>query len=273
MSFSALLPSTGYSGWVYLQRTADSQMSRLSADAAFRREEAHFREKIAGIDTAEELVADRQLLKVALGAFGLGADLPNVYFIRKVLEDGTLSVDALSTKLADKTYASLSSEFGFGDFATPRTKLSDFADGLIEKYRARRFEEAVGEQDESLRLALNADRELTALAKKSNSVDSKWYAILGNTALRKVFETAFSLPTSFGSIDLDQQLSVMKQKAEDLLGSEDPASLADESSREALIRRFLVMDETASLRQAQSQSGAVQLLSQTVSFLRDLRDN
>lgn len=270
MSFSALLPSGGFLGWTYLQRTSEAQIARLATSAEMARDEAHFRERIGSIDSAEELVADRQLLKVALGAFGLSGDLPNKYFVQKVLEDGTLSADALSTKLADKTYAALSAEFGFGDYATPRTKLSDFADRIIAKYRQRSFEEAVGEQDETLRLALNADRELAALAKKSSSVDTKWYSILGNAALREVFETAFGLPDSFGSIDLDQQVSVMKSKADNLLGSDDPAALADAETREGLIKRFLVQSEIAAFRTTQSQSGALQMLSQTVSFLRDL---
>lgn len=270
MSFSALLPTGGFLGWSYLQRTSDAQIARLANSAEVSRDEAHFRENIGSINSAEELVADRQLLKVALGAFGLSDDLPNKYFVQKVLEEGTLSTDALASKLADKTYAALSAEFGFGDYSTPRTKLSDFADRIIEKYRQHSFEEAVGEQDEDLRLSLNADRELAALAEKSSSADTKWYSILGSSALRTVFETAFGLPDSFGSIDLDQQVSVMKTKAESLLGSDDPAALADANTRETLIKRFLVQSEIAAFRSTQSQSGALQMLSQTASFLRDL---
>lgn len=270
MSFSALLPATGFLGWSYLQRTSQAQIDRLAKSAEVTRDEAHFREKIGSIDTAEELVADRQLLKVALGAFGLSDDLPNKYFVQKVLEEGTLSTDALSTKLADKTYAEMSAAFGFGDYSTPRTKLSDFADGIIQKYRQLSFEEAVGEQDADLRLALNADRALQTLAAKSSSADTKWFSILGNTALRTVFETAFGLPESFGSIDLDQQVSVMKTKAESLLGSDDPAALADDDTRETLVKRFLVQSEIASIRASQTQSGALQMLSQTAGFLRGL---
>lgn len=272
MSFTALIPSGGFLGWAYLKRTADAQIARLAGTAEMRRDEAHFRERIGTIDTAAELVADRQLLKVALGAFGLGDDIGNRYFVQKVLEDGTLSGTALATRLADKTYASLSAEFGFGDYATPRTKLSDFADRIIERYRTRSFEESVGAQDETLRLALNADRELSGIAAKSNSVDTKWYSILGSPALRKVFETAFGLPQSFGSIHLDQQVSVMKDKAEALLGDSDPATLADAGMRDLLVRRFLVRSEIEAMKSAQLQSGALQMLTQTAGFLRGLRD-
>lgn len=271
MSFVAILPSTGLLGWTYLRRSSEAQIARLAQTAEVQRDEAHFRERIGSIDTAEELVADRQLLKVALGAFGLGDDLNNRYFVQKVLEDGTLSTDALSTKLADKTYADLAGEFGFGDFDVPRTRLSDFADRIIERYRARSFEIAVGEQDDDLRLALNADRELEVLAAKSSSESTKWYSILGNEALRTVFETAFGLPASFGSIDLDQQVSVMKDRADRLFGSSDPAMFSESAAREKLVQRFLVQSEIAAIQSNRLQSGALQMLTQTVDFLRGLR--
>ena len=39
--------------------------------------------------SAADLVADRRLLKVALGAFGLEGEIDKKAFIRKVLEEGT----------------------------------------------------------------------------------------------------------------------------------------------------------------------------------------
>ena len=50
---------------------------------------------------------------VALGAFGLQDDLPNRFFIQKVLEGGTLSTDSLANKLSDPRYAALAKAFGF----------------------------------------------------------------------------------------------------------------------------------------------------------------
>jgi hypothetical protein len=58
----------------------------------------------------------------------------------------------------------MSAAFGFGDFKTPRSKDSAFADTILTQWRDRRFESAVGAQDNSLRLAMNAQRELAALA-------------------------------------------------------------------------------------------------------------
>ena len=94
MSFSPVVPSGGYAGWTFLKRTQDRQQAALQADPVFKRDEAYFRAKIGSVTSAEQLVSDRRLLKVALGAFGLDADINNKFFLRKVLEDGTLSTDA-----------------------------------------------------------------------------------------------------------------------------------------------------------------------------------
>ena len=169
MSFAPALPLSGYAGWTLLKRTMPAQTAAFNASPEIKTDEAYFRARIGSVKTAEQLVADRRLLKVALGAFGLEADINNRFFIRKVLEDGTLKQDALANKLADKSYQKLSSTFGFGNFSTPSTQISDFADKIITAYRARSFEAAVGAQDSDMRLALNAERELKDLAGKTSS--------------------------------------------------------------------------------------------------------
>lgn len=243
MSFAPALPLSGYAGWTLLKRTMTAQTAAFSASPEIRNDEAYFRARIGSVKTAEQLVSDRRLLKVALGAFGLEGDINNRFFIRKVLEDGTLKTDALANKLADKSYQKLSSAFGFGNFAIPSTQISDFADKIITAYRARSFEAAVGQQDANLRLAMNAERELKDLAGKSSSENTKWYTVLGSTPLRKVFETALGLPQAFGSLDIDQQLAVVRSKAKSQLGIDKISDFASPEAMDKLLRRFLIRGE------------------------------
>ncbi|OYX41629.1 MAG: flagellar protein [Rhodobacterales bacterium 32-67-9] len=261
MSFTPVVPFGGYAGWKFLARTREAQKEAFLENATLQRDEAYFREKIGGIATAEDLVADRRLLSVALGAFGLGDDIDNRYFIRKVLEDGTLRPDALANKLADKRYQEFSKAFGFGDFDVPRTRLSDFADGILASYETRRFEEAVGEQSEAMRLGLNAERELARLADRNISGDAKWFSVLGSAPLREVFQTALGLPAAFASIDLDQQLGTLKNRAEQMLGSSDIAQFSDPRKVEDLVRLYLLRAEAQGARSVYSaQSAALTLL-------------
>lgn len=267
MSFQPVVPFGGLAGWSFLQRTLDTQRAAFDRSPAQAREEAYFRDKIGQIDSAEELVADRRLLKVALEAYGLGGDLQSKAFIRKVLEGGTLKEGALANRLADKRYREFSAAFGFGDFTVPRTKLSDFADKMLGLWRGRSFETAVGAQDNDLRLALNLKRDLSEIAGGRLSADGKWFAVMGNAPLRQVFERAFGLPSSFAGVDLDRQLKTFRARAEQAFGNGEVAQFTDPEKIEALTRRFLVRgDATGGL--SAPGAAALQLLSAAPSLFR-----
>lgn len=251
--FQPTLPFSGYAGWTFLERTMERQSELLSETPANERLTTHFREKIGQVLTPEQLVEDRQLLEVALGAFGLSEDINNKAFIRKVLSDGTQSADSLANKLADDRYAAFSEAFGF-DGAAPKTIFSGFADSILQSYSVRSFEVAVGEQQDDLRLALNAKRELEGISAGTDSEDAKWFRVMGNTALRTVFETALNLPSSFSQLDLDKQLDVFKDKARARFGSQDVAQFQDPKAMEGLIQQFLLQTEIQSINQTTSSA-------------------
>lgn len=260
MAFRPVLPFGGLVGWNFLNRTLDRQTAAFVASAEVQSDTAYFAEKIGGIETADQLVSDRRLLGVALGAFGLQDDIDNRYFVKRMLEDGTLKADALANRMADDRYKQLSKAFGFGDFGVPRTRLSYFADEIIGLYEQRSFEVAVGEQDESLRLALNAKRELAAIAGEAGSDDTRWFRVMGNAPLRQVFETAFGLPAGFGQLDLDQQLGVFREKAERQLGHGEISQFGDVAAVEKLVQRYLVRAQSADIQATQTAAIALALL-------------
>jgi Protein of unknown function (DUF1217) len=243
MSFRPVLPLSGYSGWTFLKKTIDRQQAIQQASPVQKRDEAYFRDRIGNVGTAAELVADKRLLRISLTAFGLENDVNSKAFIQKVLEGGTLKEGSLANKLADKQYQKFSAAFGFGDFSVPRTGISTFADEILTQFRARTFETAVGQQNNTYRLALNAEREIPALAARPISETAKWYSILGNAPLREVLQGALGLPKSFASIDLDQQIAVLRDKAENAFGATTVAQFSDPARMEALVRRFQLRSE------------------------------
>jgi hypothetical protein len=244
MTFSPILPMSGYAGWSFLKRTMPAQVKAFESQAAIKRNEAYFRANIGKIDKAEQLVNDPRLLRVALSAFGLENDVRNKFFIRKVLEEGTLTTSALANKLSDKQYAKLSNAFGFGNpGVAPRTKLSDFADGILKSYRVQQFSVAVGEQNDDMRLALNAERELPVLAKSSSSETAKWFTILGNAPLRRVFEKSFGLPSSFGAIDIDKQVETLKARTRATFDNDSVQQFTKPANLDKLVRQFLIRSE------------------------------
>ena len=245
MSFLPTVPVGGNAGWRLLGRTAETQRMAFERQPAMQREMQYFRDRIAGIGSAAELVADRRLLRVALTAFGLEGDIENRYFLRRVLEEGTLRPDALAMRLADPRYRQFSAAFGFGDLPVPRSKVSGFADRLLVGYRERRFEAAIGQSDDTLRLALNARREIGRIAASGTTPDAQWFALMGQRPLRQVVETAFGLPQAFGALDIDRQKSELQQRAMRMFGDGTVAQFVDPDRMEALIRQYLIRAQSA----------------------------
>lgn len=385
--FAPSVPFGGPAGYAFLQRTQARQQEALAQSPAVSRLTERFAERIGEVRTAQELVSDRQLREVALGAFGLSDDIDNVHYIRTILEQGT-GEGSLASRLTDKRYAKMAEAFGFdrtgevelqsmllvhppatreealadvqgrtadrltlmltrelGEIATrdgtakidtgrvdgagdpitkrvPRALTEDerwgailldtdlrqafeavldlpegyrdlpqaeriatvraaakaefgddtasrfrdagaaeafaaqviskvgppagaegFAERIVGLYEERAFEAAVGEQNQSLRLALNLERELTALAEGGASERTKWFTVMGTPPLRQVFETAFGLPSSFGTLDVELQLTGFQDRASALFGSSDLSQFADPEAREQLTRRFLALSQ------------------------------
>ncbi len=241
--FQPVVISSGIAGWQFLQATYDRQVESFNSSAELKRDTDYFEQEIGNIRTAEELVSDRRLLTVALGAFGLEDDINNTYFIQKMLEEGTTAEDSLANRFTDERYKDFSAAFGFGPTEIPGNLREPFASEIIEKFQAQRFEAAVGEQNESMRIALYAERSLNETVGEDVSDNAKWFSIMGQPPLRSLFETALGLPQDFGQADIDQQLSVFKDRASAIFGSDDPAIFLEDDVREDLINKYLARSQ------------------------------
>ncbi len=260
MSFQPVLIGSGLVGWQFLKTTSDTQKATFENSVSIVRETDYFEQNIQSITTAEELVADRRLLSVALTAFGLQDDLDNRFFIQTILEEGTTAPDALANRLADDRYTALSAAFGFDGIVGPNTQRSGFSAEIVSKYQAQQFEVAIGNQDETLRLALNFERSLPEVAQSSGSDDAQWFRIMGTPPLRTVFETALNLPSSFGQLDIDKQLEVFRDKAQSRFGAKEISDLAETETMQRVIQTFLLQDQVAQFQQANSGQIALNLL-------------
>lgn len=253
MSFSPVLVGGGLAGWQALQVSLPRQEAAFAASPAEARAAERFTARIGEIRTAADLMADRQVLAVALSAFGLSEDIGNTAFIERVLEGGASDPRSLANRLSDGRYAELAGAFGFDIGGLPMER-SGFAEGIVSAAQRERFEAAVGESDPTMRLALSIDREVGEIAGLDLSENGKWFTVMGTPPVRAVFEAVFALPTSIGTLDVDRQLGVFKERAEAVFGSSDLAQFSEPGALEDLTRRYLVSSQLAG--QAGPASGA-----------------
>jgi len=257
VTFSPILPFGGYSGWVFLNRTGEAQREAFAASGQVGREVDQFRAEFASLETPEALVNNRAALSVALGAFGLQDDIDNRFFIKRILDEGAEAPDALANLLSDTRYRELATAF---DFSDPSIRSEGFMERITSAYLEQSFEVSVGNQNEEFRLALNLQRTFGELAEREVSNDTKWFSIMGNPPLRKVFETALNLPSSFGGLPIDDQLNILKERSASAFGTDQVSELGAEETQEEIVQRFLLQAQVAQGTTASSGSVALQLL-------------
>lgn len=243
MPIAPAIPVGGLVGLRFLERTLTQQTETFNKSPDIEREVAYFLEQADTITTAEDLVTDRRALGVVLGAFGLDDDINKQAFIRKVLEEGTTDTGSFANRLTQPEYKEMSAFLGFGDlgglliFEGTQTE-------LVDRYRERQFERAVGEQDVDLRLALNFKREAVNIANDSDSERLVVLNMLGSQPVRAVLEGALFLPETFALLDVDQQVEVVQERLQSFLGGSDPATLRDPANIAQLNERFLLRQQT-----------------------------
>ncbi len=264
MSYQPVAPLSGIAGWSFLNRTLVRQTASYNNSSTVQRETTYFRNNIAKIKTAKDLVANPRLLKVALGAFGLDGDTGKQFFIRKVLEEGTVNPKSMANRLVDKRYVNLTDAFGFGSPFGPKNGNTGFAAKIISAYQTREFEIAVGNKNEPLRFALSFKREVSAIAGKNSPGNTGWFSLLGSPPLRTVVEKAFNLPKEFAKLNIDRQVAILKDKSSTIFGSKDIKLFLKPTNMNTMINRYLVqVDSSGSSSRFSSASVALTLLRQS----------
>ena len=258
MPIAPALPLTGLAGFRFLEKTMDQQVALFNKSPDIQREIDHFLENAGNFTSVDQLVADRRSLSVVLGAFGLDDDIDKRAFIRKVIEEGTFNNRSFANRLVDPAYREMSSALGFGDvgglLVFESTRLN-----IVDRFRERQFELAVGEVDLDMRLALNFKREISDIAGKNVNSRTGWLLALGSPPLRQVVETALNLPTEFGLIDVDQQVDEVADRASRLFGFDDVAALQDPALVDKFVDRFLLQQQVRNGAGNIASSGSVAL--------------
>lgn len=248
MTFQPVVPTGGLVGWRFLQRTYDAQFETYSASAVRQRESEYFLENIGKVRSVEDLVSDRRLLQVALGAFGLQQDLDNRFFIQKVLSDGTRADDALANRLADSRYRDFADAFGFGPGELRQNGSPDAMKKIAEASLVAGFEIAVGDVDDTMRIALFTQHALAEIASQDGSENRKWFDLMGSPPLRNMMETALGLPATFAQLDIDKQLEVFQDRLHRLTGSSDLSQFSNADAIEKLTDTYLARSQIAQIQ-------------------------
>jgi len=245
----------GYAGWKIFDRGATRQLQAFENQESVQRELAYFSEKISLISSPEQLIRDRRLLHIALGAFGLDSEIDKKAIIRRVLEEDVGDPGSFANRMNDLRWRSFAASFSAENLKSGRLKLMSVRDSVAERYVERAFEKAVGDADPDFRLAMNFRREVKAIASGVNADRVGWLQIMGQRPIRTVIEAAFGLPASTANLDIDRQRLIFERKSEGLFGVRSASAFLDDANVELALRRFFTKagaqaDASAGVRNA-----------------------
>ncbi len=246
MTFSPVIPSSGLTGWSFLQRTLDRQEDLFAKSPEINRDIEYFKENIGNIKTLDDFMGDRRIQKVVLGSFGLGDEIDKGAFVRKVLEEGVRAAApgepaSFAVRLNNSDYLALARTFNF-DNGNLRIS-SVVADDIAAKYERQSFEIEVGDVDQNMRLALNFERKISEFTGQGSTEDGGWFRLMGSVPMRTVLESAFNLPSQFSSLDIDRQKDILKDKAFQKFGEKSIELFTDPANVQSLIKDFLLRQE------------------------------
>ncbi|WP_120009740.1 DUF1217 domain-containing protein [Teichococcus vastitatis] len=135
----------------------------------------------------------------------------------------------------------------------PKVASSTVVDAIVQKYTQARFEESLGETSETLRRAVYAKRTLPQT--------TSWYSVIADRNLAEVVQTVLGLPSSFGSLDVDQQKAALSKRM-------DIADFKDSTKLSKLLERYVAQTSISEAKALASSNGVVSLV-QPVSWGSD----
>ncbi|MFN7054791.1 DUF1217 domain-containing protein [Hyphomonas sp.] len=239
MSFQPVIPMSGLGGWKFLQATFDRQLEKYSASPQVRRERDEMTAKLSEPISLENFVKDKRLLKSALTAFGLAGEEWKGGFITKVLKEAADPESNFLQRLNNPRYTAFAEAFRpVGGVIEVDT---DALAKIAVRFEQNAFNIAVGEIDDTMRLALNYQSEINDLVGEGRSDNAILYRMLGDLPVANVLRTTLNLPQSITKLPIERQAEVLKAGLQKLLGVTSMSDIASPANVDKLLDRFHIM--------------------------------
>ena len=200
-------------------------------------------ERLGELSIARDLVFDLSLFEASLDIFGLSHRDTDFDVMIRTLDSDLSSSISYANLHYDTRMQAMAHAFSFNKGETGRVYPEGFGAEIAELYTTRQFEIEIGETDQNMRLALAFERELQGVADAGGSEDAHWFNIMGSPPLRTVFETALGMPSGFGQLDIERQLTDFKDRSFAAFGTSHPADFLEPDMLDQFRRRFLLLSD------------------------------
>jgi hypothetical protein len=185
-----------------ITRDYSTSLSSTAKEPTVARETQYFLANIGKITSASQLVNNSQLYNYVMTAFGLQDMSYAKALITKVLNGGASST-GFAQSLNDPRYIALVDAFNFAVDGKSTTSSSTTQQTTVNNYYEQTLENQTAQENQGAQMALYFKRMASQITSP--------YSILADQTLLKVVETAFNLPASLSTENIDTQASEISQ--------------------------------------------------------------
>ena len=233
--YQPVIPLSGNGGWKFLQSTYDRQLQSLSNSPQVKADRSYLIEKFSEPVATDAFLSDKRLLRVALTSFDLGGEEWKRGFIDKVLKEVSTPESTFLARLNNPKYTAFAN--AFKPVNGKITITLEALDKIAAEFNKSTFETAVGNVDDSMRLALNYQSDIKGLMGNGSSETAILYRLLGDVPVRTVLETSLNLPTDIRKLPIEKQAELLKTSLQKL-GINDVKDLAEPERVDKMLKRF-----------------------------------
>lgn len=200
---SIYLGST-YATYNYYATNSEKALELQAADPVTKNATQYYEDNIGKVSSIDDFVSNYRLFNYAMTAYGLSDMAFAKAYMTKVLESDLSDSNSFANKLTDTRFTNFAKAFSSLNPDATDTSTTASTETVVNAYLEQSMEDDLGQTDQGVQLAL--------YFKRTASTVSTAYGLLADSALWKVVQTAYGLPASLGSMDLDTQKRVVDAK-------------------------------------------------------------
>lgn len=185
-----------------ITRDYSASLANAAKDPTAARATQYFLANIGKVTSAQQLVNNSQLYTYVLKAFNLQDMSYAKALILKVLNGGASSKGFAQT-MNDPRYIALVNAFNFAQNGAATTTDTTTQQTVVNNYNEQTLETQTATESPGAQMALYFKRMVPQITNP--------YSILADKTLLTVFETAYNIPTSFSSENIDVQAKEVTQ--------------------------------------------------------------
>jgi hypothetical protein len=213
-------------GWALLQKNGPAIEKAYAADSSQGSDIAYFKSVAATITTPDALLKNYRALSFVATAYGLGSQVDQTAILKKLMTQDPTATTSLAQQLSDNNYRTFAN--AMSNWSPPPFSTQSGIDAAISGYQQHAFDTAIGTDSVPLQEAdyfTNNAKGLTTI-----------YQLMSDPALLNVVTTALGIPSSFGNLSFDQQVSILKPRV-------DMTQFSTADGIAKFVSKYLTMDQ------------------------------